>query len=617
MFYPPVWLVWWLRAPSALGWLTVGHLLWGGLGVYVLVAIDRAGPMGGDGRGGSLPGLAVSPGPHVRGPLPARLGGLLVSLGVLGLSRAPRRPGPRARCLPPILALTFLTGHPQEWLLLVLALSAWAVADGAARPGDRAEPRRSAARVAAVAGAPGAVDRDGRRSTSCPSGFVRPWLRRNHDPGLEVGIPGRYHLGGLNAFQLLSPTALGGPSDYFGDDNYWETVFSIGLVPLVLAVVAALRHPDRRLVRGWLVLAGLAVAFACGRSLGLYSLVLRDSSRASADPRAGAVAVPRQPGRRGARRARRRDAPDTDGRPRRLAAARRPARRGRGRRDGAACSLIQLRRVRRWPTDGRPHDGLAATGAPSRLPLPDGRPAPRRGCSATAASGSALGGTVDPGSPSDAGRSASGAVASSSACSGWSRWRELGWYGFCADPGRAGRSGSSVRTRSVRRLARSARGAEVRGGSAAIRLPVRIKARDSFYGDLPASVHGIEKTNVNDAFQLDHAAALYETLYPVASRVRPMAERLMSRPAKDDWRRIRQAVFDRMSVDFLVSDRVETGSSLAGRGRGDVGRLAIRDPAQPDGDASRLRRAPRDDPAGSSRRGADVARRPRPAHRSS
>ena len=37
MFYPPVWLVWWSGAPAALGWLTVGHLLWGGIGMYVLL----------------------------------------------------------------------------------------------------------------------------------------------------------------------------------------------------------------------------------------------------------------------------------------------------------------------------------------------------------------------------------------------------------------------------------------------------------------------------------------------------------------------------------------------------------------------------------------------------
>ena len=43
MFYPPVWLVWWSGAPAALGWLTVGHLLWGGLGMYVLM---RSFPLG-------------------------------------------------------------------------------------------------------------------------------------------------------------------------------------------------------------------------------------------------------------------------------------------------------------------------------------------------------------------------------------------------------------------------------------------------------------------------------------------------------------------------------------------------------------------------------------------
>lgn len=107
-----------------------------------------------------------------------------------------------------------------------------------------------------------------------PQMSVRPWLRRNHDPGLEVGVPRRYHVGGLNIFQLLSPTALGGPADYFGDDNYWETIFSIGLAGLSLTVIAAARHPDRQLVRGWIMLAGLTIAFACGRSLGLYPLIL-------------------------------------------------------------------------------------------------------------------------------------------------------------------------------------------------------------------------------------------------------------------------------------------------------------------------------------------------------
>jgi hypothetical protein len=37
-----------------------------------------------------------------------------------------------------------------------------------------------------------------------------------------------------------------------------------------------------------------------------------------------------------------------------------------------------------------------------------------------------------------------------------------------------------------------------------------------------------------------------------------MVERLTSQSGQDAWRRIRQAVFDRMSVTHLVSDRVET-----------------------------------------------------------
>ena len=43
LFYPPVWLAWWSRSPAALGWLTVGHLIWAGLGVYVLLRSLRAG----------------------------------------------------------------------------------------------------------------------------------------------------------------------------------------------------------------------------------------------------------------------------------------------------------------------------------------------------------------------------------------------------------------------------------------------------------------------------------------------------------------------------------------------------------------------------------------------
>jgi hypothetical protein len=87
---------------------------------------------------------------------------------------------------------------------------------------------------------------------------------------------------------------------------------------------------------------------------------------------------------------------------------------------------------------------------------------------------------------------------------------------------------------------------------------LRVKARDSFFGDLAASNGGIEKTNIDDMFQLDHAARLYETFYRVASRPRRRREQPMDEAVDDYHSQVRQAVFDRMSVSYLVSDRVES-----------------------------------------------------------
>ena len=89
------------------------------------------------------------------------------------------------------------------------------------------------------------------------------------------------------------------------------------------------------------------------------------------------------------------------------------------------------------------------------------------------------------------------------------------------------------------------------------REPFRVRARDAFYLDLEATRYEIEKTNVNDVFQLGHAAALYGRLYPVATRLPPVPDVPMSQAVDDHRRQIRQCVFDRMAVAYLVSDRVE------------------------------------------------------------
>ena len=261
MFYPPAWLAWWLRTPASLGWLTVGHLLWGGLGVYVTRAIDGSGPLGGDRRGGCFEASPYLLAHTFEGHYP-HVWAACWYPWAFWAHREHRDGRARGLLLAPILAATYLTGHPQEWLMLVAALGCWALVDAIR---ERRPSRLTGwLGLAAISIAMAGVD-------VVPQAMVRPWLRRNHDPHVDV-MPRRYHLGGLNAFQLVSPTALGGPADYFGDDNYWESVLSIGLVPLALATIGALRHPGRRAVRGWLGLTLLALAFACGRPLGLYPL---------------------------------------------------------------------------------------------------------------------------------------------------------------------------------------------------------------------------------------------------------------------------------------------------------------------------------------------------------
>jgi hypothetical protein len=577
MCYPPVWAVWRLRVPSGLCWLTVGHLLWGGLGVYVLVrsaAPSRWSATVAAGIYQASPFLLAHTFeghyPHVWAACwyPWAFWAFRQQRSGLMLGRA---------VLPLILALTYLTGHPQEWFLLVLALSVWVLVDALRTwqseiPGGRGAPVLSWIVALTLSVGMTAVE-------MIPQWATRPWLRRSHEAVVETGAPRRYHLNGLNGFQLLSPDALGGPADYFGDDNYWETVCSIGLVPLVLCTVAILRHPNRRLVLGWLVLLILSVWLACGRSLGLLglahatipgmswfrvparSLFLANLAGAVlaglgvetllsriTSCRAwrkltirltglllvliavlGFIQLGRAPGRFSSRP---RDAalrwvdsrPGSPSQPEPVLAPRVPPGSGRT----AQASTRILREGGFW---------LGSCGLTTLMLLGWLPPWPRNHRLAV---------------------SLIGLLALS----------ELGWYGLRLlqvapasrflglDPfGAVCLNGNRPTSPPAICLATSPQPC---GEASHTTRLWRIKARDTFYGDLPAAFQGIEKTNVGDAFQLDQAAALYETLYPVASHRRPMAERLMSQAAKESWRRIRQAVFDRMSVAYLVSDRFES-----------------------------------------------------------
>ena len=270
--YPPVWLAWWSGRLSALGWLTAAHLLGAGAGVYVLTRSLGLGRPAAVVAGGCFQASPYLIAHTFEGHYPHVWSACWYPWAFWGLSLALRRRAVGYWVLPGVLALTFLTGHPQEWYFLVVAISVWvATADA------KCEPR---------AGDPGRKEGFGRVAVwvgllglslcLCAVEFVA--ANSPSDRGLLEGEPrplahvNRYQLHALNLLQLLSPFALGRPADYVGHDNYWETVLSIGLAPLVLAVLGLCLHEDRRETRRWGILVALSVVFAAGRRLGLYAL---------------------------------------------------------------------------------------------------------------------------------------------------------------------------------------------------------------------------------------------------------------------------------------------------------------------------------------------------------
>jgi hypothetical protein len=427
--------------------------------------------------------------------------------------------------LPVILTLTFLTGHPQEWLLLVLALSAWSAHDFWVAWRAREARQGVAQAVGWVVSLSLSI---GLAAVElAPELAVKPWLARNADAPAGLEIPRRYHVWVLNAWQLLSPRALGGPTDYFGDDNYWETLLSTGLAPLVLAVVAALRHPDRKLVGGWLVLAAAAIWFSCGRHLGLYALAyllvpgmswFRVPARALFLANLAGVVLAGL----GVETLRTRMA---DAHAWRKLGVRFSA---------IALALLTGLCLIRYAHAG---DDSSRTAAASARVLGDA-------ClrlTLAAITAVILMGSLARGPRTS--RLAGGLLGLAAVC-------ELGWYGFALL-----QVAPVERFSGCDRLAAALVSLETDspGGGR-----LRIKARDSFCTDLQAAALGIAKTNVNDVFQLEHGTALYETLYPVAARQRRRWDLPMRDAVEDYKREIRQAVFDRTSVGYLVSDRFES-----------------------------------------------------------
>jgi len=549
LFYPPAWLTWIVRSPATLGWLTIGHLLWGGLGVYVLTRGLGLGRWPATVAAGCFEAAPYLLAQTVEGHYPHVWAASWYpwAFWAFGHHRRGRLRGTLA--LPLILALDFLTGHPQEWYYLVLALSFWALFD--AYQLGRSGSWRKAAGGLLVWGSLLTLTIGLVAAELIPDLTAQAWTLKTARMTLRQAS--KYHLHAINLVQLLGPDALGGPSGFFGDGNYWETLLSIGIVPLVLATIALARHPERTLVRSFAALTLLSVLFAAGYRFGVFSVLFTvvpgmDRFRVPArslflanlgaavlcglgvetllkytplgDPwrrleryyRLGAAAVVAGLLLIGAL-----GGPfDPDWVPQRplpqeirFGQAWTPTRAVPGPRISHAAARL-LHSGLFWL-------GLGGTGVLLVLGRSATAPATRRGTVAAAL----LGGLA---------------------------LVELGLHGHAV-----------VRvTPAERFLGRDPISTVLLSAAPDVSGPVRIRARDTLYPDIHAFANGIEKINVNDGFQLQYPADLYQTLYPLLYRLPPPdPDQPMSAPVARFRQEVSQAVLDRLNVAFLVSDHIE------------------------------------------------------------
>ncbi len=499
IWYPPTWLAWKFRGFSALGWAAVGHLIWGGLGVFVLLRSQRVGWLA------SMVGAATwIYAPYVlaqtyEGHYPHVWAASWFSWTFWAAYNG------RFRWLvPPFLALGFLTGHPQETYYLAISLAiglGWSMLVHLGKGNYRAAIAGFALGAAIAAAVLGMTAIEW-----IPDSFSQPYALRF--ARLSARDAGKYHVNNLNLIQLLDPRALGGPADYFGPGSYWEPLLAIGWAPLVLVAAAVSGSPRRKFVGGWVALIVGSALFAWGSRLGVFRLFF--------------AVVP-----------------------------------------GMGRFRVPARALFLATTGAAVLAGLGAETLLLEIRLKSGF---FRGYNViVGVLMIVLGWAVfhDPGSRLETDRAvwvhAAARVAADpiflASCVGTTfllgcvhrnRWPRHAAIALCLlSMGELGFYGQDLI-----RVSPPSRFTCPEGLSRAILAvrpdgPSRIRAKDAFFGDLRAVTLGLEKTNANDSFQIQHAADVYERLYGMfGDRIR--------RPCSP---REQQAVLDRMNVGLLISDR--------------------------------------------------------------
>lgn len=555
LWYPPVWLGWSWGDPSALGWLTVGHLLWLGIGGFALGRGVGLGPLP-----ATVSGVVVMMNPYIiaqvnEGHVPHVWSASWYPWALLGAQLLRKGRWQGGVLVPLGLACSVMTGHPQEGVYLGLALAGWAAWDAGRTIAGVC--RRKQAKTQTDPHFHEGVRRLGRWGLAfllavglsavewLPVLQARAWAAGPMG-GEGGGGASVYHLWPSNLTQLVSPRVLGGPASYDGRGNLWETMLSVGWAPLVLIVLGVAAFPDRRAVWGWFALMGMSLWFAGGRSLGLAAVVAEI-------PGMEAARVPT--------------------RSLFLAATAAAVLAGMGLQ--VLATVVDCRRAVRWAI----HYGRAL---------------------ALVCAGVAVGLVVNLIPEGSEGQT--GVTARST------------WLSAC---GRLAEDGLTLATIAamglalcwrVTRLGSGARTAILVLGIVILELsistvmavptcsadrflgrdpvsdalerhrpeePFRVRARDSFYSDLQAWRDGIEKTNIGDVFQIRHGTEITRLLYSVFQE----SDAPSARPLDADLAR---TVLDRMGVALLLSDRplrLEVGPMLESGRTGTSGFELIQNPS--------------------------------------
>ena len=434
----------------------------------------------------------------------------------------------RALMLVPILSCASLAGHLQETYLLAVALLAWGLYDlfakirAQATMGQVGRPALIAVSLVVMILGVTAVE-------WIPDLLASRWAVR--DAALPIDQAGRYHLFPINALQLLSPFALGRPWDYLGHDNYWESLTSIGLIPLILAITAVCLAPDRRSIRGWAILAVLSIWLAAGRQLGLFSILYEIL------PGFGRFRVPSR--------------------------------------------TLFLASLGTSILAGSGVDTLRRLAQLSEVWTGWARVASRWSLSLTVLvlTGAIIHASVTPPDPTirRVPEYARIIPALSRIAHQHEFWVAAVGLWLILQIGRG-----NARSRRVAINALGLLGlAELAGYGAALvvvapqdrflgpdpismaierdRSPEQgsplIRAVDSLYDDLRAGAHGFRKTNINDSFQIRHAAMIYEPLYRIFRSDPVLQDRPLDLAVTQYRRAIRQTNLDEMGVQYLVADR--------------------------------------------------------------